>query len=144
MAKFSIYIETKDYHDNDPIPQIAQQKGLNKDELYDFVRSFYTDYDAITLQFDTEAKTCTVVPAGGKSVNDYDSTILYQSEEDIESENKWREQIKTHENHIDESVEAIDKETNKNSPYYRGLLKYIEDERQAIKEIQEFINETSK
>jgi len=140
MAKFVLYAELIDGQ-NGMIDAVAYQNKIKKSQLEELIDkyTFYHDDTSVKLQFDTEDGSCRVLLNNEKEQNDYDPHIYTPTEEDIEAEKEWRKQIKEHESHIAESLSAIEKETDKKSAYVKGLLKYIKDERQAIKETEEYL-----
>jgi hypothetical protein len=72
MAKFTLTFYTDEDEGGDRgdrIAKIAFQQGIDADGLHDFVRS-HVDSGWVTLQFDTEANTCTLVPPTQQGVDD--------------------------------------------------------------------------
>jgi hypothetical protein len=141
MAKFTLNIYTDEDGQGliaEKIGNVAYQQQMDADGLRDFI-SGHVDPQYVVLQFDTEANTCTLVPFGEKGVDDWDRMRATKTETD------WRKKQAGEkaelQRQIDEAVAAIDAETDKQTVYVLGLLKFIEDNRERIAAINGFVAE---
>lgn len=132
MAKFTLTFYTDEDEGGDrgdKIAKVAFQQGMDADGLHEFVRS-HVDSDWVTLQFDTEANTCTLVPPTAVGEDDWDRKRLPKSVEDRRKRDE-REKAEL-QRQIDEAVAAIDAEADKQTAYVMGLLRFIEDSREQL------------
>ena len=137
MAKFTIT-----FKDTDPMGQgetglggtvarFAAQNKLDEDEVDALVDAYIDCGEMVTLQFDTEAGTCTVVKADERGINDW-----VDDGARVEIDVKWgktrEEEVAELQRQVDEAVATLAKEEDKTTPYAQGLVKFIWDTKKEI------------
>jgi hypothetical protein len=122
--KFTLTFKDPDYDTEDMADVLYDKTGI---DFYDFIHE-WVDGEYITLQFDTDAKTCTVVKSGENGINEHwDRPDVVAAVKPVDTETP---ELKRQ---LDEALETLSKEEDKSTPYAQSLLRFIMDTREQIK-----------
>jgi hypothetical protein len=96
-------------------------------DYFDFICQ-WTDGEYVTIQFDTEAGTATVLKEGEPGVNEHHEKLDIVGKVKLPSN-----EIGELKRQLDEALESLAKEEDKSTPYAQSLLKFIMETRGAIR-----------
>jgi hypothetical protein len=112
---------------------VAKQSDLTEDEVWAYVSSFIGNGEFARLQFDTDDRSCRVLRTAEAGVDEY------VPERNVVAKlvRRGDTPIAELQRRLDEAVNALSLETDKNSPAAINLWRFIIDTRDELKAVEQ-------
>lgn len=125
--KFTLTFKDPDVGINNLADVLYDKSGQ---DYYDFIRQ-WTDGEYVTIQFDSDARTATLLRNGEIGIDEHHekSTDVVAK---VDRARFFDDSAELH-RQLDEAAETLAKEEDKTTPYARSLLKFIIETRDTLK-----------